>query len=138
MVNKVAKGKQAERELAGLLESLGYETWRPSWNRYGSKDIFNIADIIAVRKKTGSAEPFGDLPPLFLIQVKTNRSDYYRARKQVKEFAENVDGEINLVVALKVRGKRYRMYIHGKEEFVYDFGKGEKLPINRRVVRRGG
>ena len=136
MVNKVAKGKRAERELAKLLEGMGYATWRPAWHRYGSKDVFNIADIVAVRKKGSTAEPFGSTPfPLFLIQVKTNRSDFYKARKQMREFVKGVEGNINVSVALKIRGSKYRLFItDGREEqeFMYDFKKREKFPINKR------
>lgn len=117
MVNKVAKGRRAEKELADFLsEKGGYIVWRPSRTRWGSKDIFNIADIIAIQQSDWlskyEAYFFGNarVSPVVFIQVKTNKTDYYKAIKQVSEFRRKVNGLVHFVVALKIRGSRWKFW----------------------------
>jgi len=125
MVNRVAKGKRAEREFEKYCQMLGYETWKPAWQRYGSKDIFNLADIIAIDKET-----------VLFIQVKTNMSDFYKARKQAKEFMKNRNiNDLFVVVACKIKGKVWRVWVYNKEEEdkVIDFDKtAEKMSCLRK------
>ena len=111
MVNKVAKGRRAEKEFADWL-SYGYYVWRPTWNRYGSKDIFCIADIIAIRKGNLYNITFPPNHDLLFVQVKTNRSDFYKARKVVKNFIKDLTiyNNIIFVVALKIKGKKWRIW----------------------------
>ncbi len=107
MVNKVAKGKRAEKEFVEYL-SKEYYVWRPTWSKYGQKDIFNIADIIALPKK-GIYED--ESPSTLFVQVKTNKSDFYKARKQIREFIKNINNKNNwFVVALKIKGKKWRIW----------------------------
>jgi len=127
MVNKIAKGKRAERELANILMDHGYLVWRPTWSRFQSKDIFNIADIIAVRKKDVEKYIFTRIEnPIVFIQVKTNKSDFYKSKKQMEKFIEMCDNqeELHIVVALRIRKNvwRFREFVNNKlEDYVVDF-----------------
>ena len=156
MVNKVAKGRRAERELAKFLEEEGgYIVWRPSWNKWSGKDVFSIADIIAIQRSRWltkrEAYFFGNarVSPVIFIQVKTNKTDYYKAVKAMREFHRKINGLVHLVVALKIRGSRWKFYEivadvedsfeidlktgqcyeRGKPTFVWDDWKKEKSSL---------
>jgi len=126
LVNKIAKGKRAERELAKILSDNGYLVWRPTWSRFQSKDIFNIADIIAIRKK-GSTGIFTYIPnPIVFIQVKTNKTDFYKAKRTMAEFIDKCDNpyEIHVVIALRIKKNvwRFREFVCGKlEDYIEEF-----------------
>ena len=135
MVNKIRKGRRAERELAKFLEEEGgYMVWRPSWSRWSGKDIFKIADIIAVQKsgwlKKRKSYFFGNAKhsPVIFIQVKTNRTDYYKAIKQMREFHRQINSLVHLVVALKIRGSRWKFHeivADGEDSFEIDLKSGQ-------------
>jgi hypothetical protein len=71
-INKRRKGKLAERKYRKQLESLGYLTEVKNYSRFASEDLYGIFDIMGIM---GSA--------LLLAQVKSNLSDFYKARKEV-------------------------------------------------------
>lgn len=107
MVNKIAKGRRIEREFARILESKGYEVYRPIWNRYGKKDVF-LFDIVAIK----NAEP------IRLVQVKSNISDFYKARVKIRSWAngkKDIDAKFELVCKTR-EGWRYWCIYKGKEK----------------------
>jgi len=130
MVNRIRKGRKAEKELADILKEHGYIVWRPVWNRFHSKDIFNIADIIAVRSVNCKDGIFSKTRnPVVFIQVKTNKNHFYSAKNQMKEFLEMCDNpeELHLVVALRIRKNiwRFREFYDDKlEDFTVSFSTG--------------
>ncbi len=86
-INKKSKGSRIELEFAKMLEEKGFIVWKPCKCKRGSKssitsnDILGLFDIIAVGS---TKEDIG--VKLFLFQVKSNKSDFYKARKEVKRF----------------------------------------------------
>jgi len=77
MVNKHNKGKRYELEAKKLLIEDDYLVDTKNWNRYKSKDFFGLFDILAIGDHTR------------LIQVKTNISGFYKARKDIKRWLED-------------------------------------------------
>ena len=73
-MNKHAKGTHYELVARKLLESQGYLCEKKNYNRWASKDFYNLFDILAIGENTR------------LIQIKTNISDFYKARKDIAEF----------------------------------------------------
>ena len=152
-MNTRKKGYRAEVEFRNILKALGYEVWRPTQSKWGSKDIFGLFDLIAVLNDTGKRDPptkrsleenwnhyfyarkylnhledlFGNLDhfPLLLVQVKTNKKDYYKAVKRIEKWSENKEpivvageyeedpddfGGVGLLVALKIGTRKWRIY----------------------------
>jgi len=102
VINKHAKGQRTERKARDLLESLGYITDVKNWSRYQAKDFFNMFDIIAI---LGSV--------VRLIQIKSNASDFYKARKEIKAWVKEknikVPCEIWLYEGKKDRQDKWRI-----------------------------
>ena len=74
-MNKSAKGQRYEREARHLLEDDGYLTEFKIRSRYASNDFFKMFDVLAIKGNE-----------VRLIQVKTNASDFYKARKEIAEW----------------------------------------------------
>lgn len=74
-VNRIKKGKAAEDAAKSLLEKEGWVVDQRCRVRFQNNDYFNLFDLVAIR---GSAVRF--------IQVKTNKSHYYKARKEIVEW----------------------------------------------------
>jgi Holliday junction resolvase-like predicted endonuclease len=72
MVNTHNKGNRVEKLAIDKLKAEGWLCDRKNWNRYASKDFYGLFDILAVKE--------GDVR---LIQVKSNASDFYKARKDI-------------------------------------------------------
>jgi len=90
LVNKHAKGNRRELEARKQLESAGYLVEKKNYSRFADKDFWNTFDIIAL-KKDGSE--------IRLIQVKSNISDFYSARKDILDWMSlneisNIDCEV--------------------------------------------
>lgn len=75
LVSKHSKGTRYELEARKILEKEGYLVEKKNYNRWASKDFYNLFDILAL----------GNNETKF-IQVKTNISDFYSARKKIKEW----------------------------------------------------
>jgi len=100
MVNKHNKGNRYEKEARDLLIEEGYLVDRKNWSRYASKDFFTLFDILAIGKHTR------------LIQVKTNASDFYKARKEIGMWlSENTIKGISFEVWLREPRKAWRKEI---------------------------
>lgn len=101
--NKSAKGQRYERKARHILEDEGYLTDFKIRSRYASNDFFEVFDIFAISKKD-----------LKLVQVKTNISDFYKARKEVARWILKHDFEkigINFEVWLREPRKPWRREI---------------------------
>ena len=89
-INTYKKGKRRELEAQKLLEKDGYLTMRQNHTRYGQNDFFGLFDIVSL-KRDGSE--------IRLIQVKSNISDFYSARKDILDWMSlneisNIDCEV--------------------------------------------
>jgi len=76
-----------------------------TWSKYGSKDIFNVFDIVAIK---GSVVKF--------VQVKSNKSDFYSARKKVADWCIENGTRPTLLLSfevwLKENNKDWRIWVH--------------------------
>ena len=80
------KGRVLEIKVEKQFNKLGFTTWRPPATKFQSQDIFGVGDILAISKK-GIKNTLA-LPNFLLIQVKSNVSDFYKARSQMRTFEQ--------------------------------------------------
>jgi len=99
-VNKHTKGNRRELEARKLLEAEGYLVEKKNFSRFSDKDFWNMFDIIAL-KRDGSE--------IRLIQVKSNISDFYKARNEIDDWIlDNNVTNIKCEVWLKENRKPWR------------------------------
>lgn len=91
-VNKTTKGNRAELEARKMLADEGFLVEKKNSSRWESNDFWGMFDIIAIHPQGGLVR---------LVQIKTNASDFYKARKEIKVwafkhkvFALNIDCEV--------------------------------------------
>lgn len=100
-MSKVSKGTTYERLARIELEKLGYLVERKNRSRWSGNDFWGLFDLIAI-KPDGSA--------IKLVQVKTYLSDFYKSRKQIKEWCLlNGISNISCEVWLKEPRKDWRI-----------------------------
>ena len=75
-VNKIKKGNDAEDDAKEVLEAQGWIVDKRCRVKFQNNDYFNLFDLVALR---GSAIRF--------IQIKTNRTHYYSARREIARWA---------------------------------------------------
>lgn len=101
MVNTHLKGARRENAAKKILLETGWLVDKKVWSKYASKDFFNLFDLIAIK---------GNM--MRLIQVKSNRSDFYGARKAIERWVESnhiyPDMQISFEVWLKEDCKPWR------------------------------
>lgn len=97
------KGKRRELQARKILEEEGYLVEKKNTSRWQSEDFWQTFDILAI-KPDGSE--------IRLVQVKSNRSDFYKAKKEVKKWAkDNNITNIKCEVWLKEDYKNWRLDI---------------------------
>ena len=92
-MNNRAKGNKKEKEVEQLLQSKGYITHRNGiggrWDK--NRDIFHLFDIVGILKKQGKGiQEY----PMVYIQVKSQMSDFYKARKEIIKFLDNTESSL--------------------------------------------
>jgi hypothetical protein len=99
-MNRRSKGKYYEKKARDLLKEQGFLCETKNYSRFQGQDFFSLFDILAVGKYTR------------LIQVKTNASHFYKARKDIKQWIvdNNVDN-VSCEVWLKEPRKEWRIEI---------------------------
>ena len=101
------KGNDRENEAEEVFHSMGFQTWRPrAVRRPFSKDICGVFDIIA-----------WDGMEVYLVQVKSDRSDASKARKKILAL-KMPDWLITQVVLMRRPGQkhvfvRWQLYASG-------------------------
>lgn len=75
MVNKRNKGSRIELEARKLLEGTGYLVDKKNASRWQSDDFYGLFDLLAIKSND-----------VRLIQIKSNKSDFYKARKEIKTW----------------------------------------------------
>lgn len=88
MLNKNAKGNRAELAARKLLTKEGFLVEKKNTSRWASNDFWGTFDLICIQPHTGLVK---------LVQVKTNVSDFYKARQEVRKWAYD-----NQVIALNI------------------------------------
>lgn len=71
MVNKINKGRRIELEAKKILIEEGYLVDKKNASRWQSNDLFGLFDLLAIGKRVR------------LIQIKSNATDFYKARRQI-------------------------------------------------------
>jgi len=84
MINKVAKGRRVENIARDKLKTQGYLVDKKVRTRFSSPDFFGAFDLLAIK---GNKVKF--------VQVKSNPSDFYKARKELKEWLKMYNLFIN-------------------------------------------
>jgi len=77
-MTKVQKGKKIEAYAREDLRNLGYLVEIKNYSRFQPKDFYNLFDILAIIGSTTK-----------LIQIKSNVSHFYQARKEIKEWKKS-------------------------------------------------
>ena len=119
MVNKTNKGNRYELEARKLLSAEGYLVEKKNYSRWESNDFWGLFDILAIHP-TGevvhqeislgdTAHAIVSKSKIRLVQVKTNRSDFYKARSKIQEWVdENKISGIDCEVWLREPRKAWR------------------------------
>ena len=86
-MNRVAKGNRVELMLRKILEADGYLVDKKNRTKWQSPDLFGVFDLVAIKESR-----------VRFIQVKSNRSHFYIARKEISHFLKlhnlNIEAEI--------------------------------------------
>ena len=77
MVNKTNKGNRYELEARKMLKKQGYLVEKKNSSRWESNDFWGMFDILALKV---------DRLEVRLIQVKSNKSDFYKSRKEIERW----------------------------------------------------
>ena len=96
MINKVQKGNRRELEARKMLEEQGYLVDKKPRTKYQSPDLFGMFDLIAIK---GSE--------CLLVQVKSNKSDFYKSRKQISLWAKSNHVCLPMYIYLKENNKQW-------------------------------
>ena len=96
-MNRVHKGNRRELEARKMLEADGFLVDKKPRTKYQSPDLFGTFDLIALK---GS--------PVRFIQVKSNKSDFYKARKEVRSWMCLNNCTLPCEVWLKENNKPWR------------------------------
>ena len=99
-LNKTSKGNRRELEARKQLKSEGYLVEKKNSSRWESNDFWGLFDILAIRP---------DGSEIRLIQIKSNISDFYKARKEITEWMRfNGISDIDCEIWLKENRKPWR------------------------------
>jgi len=96
-MNTYQKGNRRELEARKILESQGYLVDRKNRSKYASPDLFGMFDLLAIR----ACE-------VLLVQVKSNKSDFYKARKEIRAWKEQTGTTVQCQLWLKENNKDWR------------------------------
>ena len=95
-MNKYQKGNRRELEARKILESQGWLVDRKNRSKYASPDLFGMFDLVAI--SGGNT---------LLIQVKSNKSDFYKARKQISGWKQTHSITLQCQIWLKENNKQW-------------------------------
>ena len=100
MVNKRDKGRRIELEARKLLEADGYLVEKKNASRWQSDDFWEMFDLVAIKSHD-----------VRFIQIKSNPSDFYKARKEIDLWVQKYKIEgISFEVWLREPRKQWRKY----------------------------
>jgi len=95
-MNTYQKGNRRELEARKILESEGWLVERKNRSKWASPDLFGVFDLLAVK---GSQA--------LLIQVKSNKSDFYKARKEITTWRKESGVTLKCQLWLKQNNKQW-------------------------------
>jgi Holliday junction resolvase-like predicted endonuclease len=96
-VNKYQKGNRRELEARKMLEEQGYLVDKKPRTKWHSPDLFGMFDLLAIK---------GD--ECLLIQVKSNKSDFYKSRKALRAWTKSQSIQLPCYIYLKENNKPWR------------------------------
>lgn len=100
-MNKRSKGNRNELLARRILQESGYLVEKKNTSRWQGNDFWGLFDILAIHPTAATR----------LIQIKSNLSDFYKARKEIVKWKEeNNITNISLEVWLKEPRKEWRIY----------------------------
>ena len=103
MVNKTNKGNRVELEARKMLQEEGYLVEKKNYSRWHGNDFWNLFDIFALPTSKVAGKP------IRLIQIKSNRTDFYKARKEISQWMlDNGINKVSCEVWLKEPRKAWR------------------------------
>lgn len=107
-MNKVAKGNRIENLAKKSLEDLGWLVDKKPRTKFNSPDFFGLFDLLCIRG--------GDIK---LIQIKSNRSDFYKARGEIAEWAQENGITLQIEIWLyEGKGEWRKEELHIEAEFL--------------------
>lgn len=74
-MDRVAKGRRVELKAKHRLQDMGYLVDKKVRTQWHSPDFFGMFDLLGLGED------------VVLVQVKSNPSDFYKARKEIRKFA---------------------------------------------------
>lgn len=104
-MNTYSKGNRRERECMNILIADGWLVDRKNRTKFQSNDFFEMFDIVALRGNT-----------VKFIQVKSNISHFYSARKSIKKWVKNNKVSVPCELWLKENYKPWRIEILNPDE----------------------
>jgi len=99
-VNKVAKGNRIELKARKKLEAEGYLVERKNRSRHHSPDFWGVFDLIAIK---GAG--------VRLIQVKSNPTDFYKARPEITTWKHANKVALPCEVWLHIKSSEFRIEV---------------------------
>ena len=104
LMNKIQKGNRNELLARKKLIDQGYIVEKKNRNRFESPDFWKLFDIIAINIKNGSVK---------LVQVKSNKSHYYKAIKDIALWKKELQlsDNVNCEVWLKENKKEFKINV---------------------------
>jgi hypothetical protein len=104
-MNRLAKGKRNEKTIAEMFKNDGLITdyyIAPIMKFRANNDIFNLFDFIGISKDG----------VIYLVQVKSHPSDFYKARKKLNAWAAAMP-KLNFIAYLVLyQGKRKELRLY--------------------------
>ena len=97
-MNTYQKGNRRELEARKLLEAAGWLVERKNRSKYTSPDLFGMFDLLAIRG--------GEV---MLVQVKSNKSDFYKSRKEIAGWKQETHTTLPCQLWLKENNKQWRI-----------------------------
>ena len=92
------KGNRNELIAKKILIDDGWLVEQKNWSKWRGKDFFGLFDIVAIK---------GEF--IKWIQIKSNRSDFYKVRKQIKNWLIENNLEMNTEIWLKENRQDWRV-----------------------------
>ena len=97
-MNTYQKGNRRELEARKQLEALGWLVERKNRTKWASPDLFGMFDLLAIR----GCE-------VLLVQIKSNKSDFYKARREIREWKSAQKISLPCEIRLKENHKEWRI-----------------------------
>lgn len=107
-INKVAKGRKVENIARDELKKEGWLIDKKVRTRFSSPDFFGQFDLLAIKSEITR-----------YVQIKSNKSDFYTAKREIKKWMIENNLFINAEVWLYL-GKKDKQH-QWRQEIIYPY-----------------